>query len=131
MSRENVDRFVEATEAFNRGDVEAWLKPYDPGVVFEPQVAVVEGASVGHDGMRAFAATIGDLYDRFQVRFHDVRDLGDRVLALGEASSIGRGSDIRMDQPLAIVASFREGRIVHFKDYGEEADALKAVGLSE
>ena len=29
MSQENVDRFVEATEAFNRGDVDAWLEPYD------------------------------------------------------------------------------------------------------
>ena len=131
MSQENVDRFVEATEAFNRGDVDAWLEPYDAEVVFEPQVAAMEGASVGHDGLRAFAATIGELYDGFQVRFHDVRDLGERVLALGEASSIGRGSGVRMDQPLAIVASFREGRIVHFKDYGEEAEALEAVGLSE
>jgi ketosteroid isomerase-like protein len=131
MSRENVDRFVEATEAFNRGDVEAWLESYDPEAVFEPQIAAVEGASVGHDGLRAFAATIGDLYDRFQVRFYDVRDLGDRVLALGEASSIGRGSGIGLDQPLAIVASFRDGRIVHFKDYGEEAQALEAVGLRE
>jgi ketosteroid isomerase-like protein len=131
VSQENVDRFVVATEAFNRADVEAWLEPYDTEVVFEPQVAAVEGPSVGHDGMRAFAATIGDLYDRFQVRFHDVRDLGDQVLALGQASSIGRGSGIGHDQPLAIVATFRDGRIVHFKDYGDEADALAAVGLSE
>ena len=131
MSEENVERFVEATEAFNRGDVEAWLEPYDTEVVFEPQVAAVEGASLGHDGMRVFAATIGDLYDRFQVRFHDVRDLGEGVLALGEASSIGRGSGVRMDQPLAIVASFRDGQIVHFKDYGNEAEALEAVGLSK
>ena len=126
-----MDRFVKATEAFNRGDVEAWLEPYDTEVVFEPQVAAVEGASVGHDGLTAFAATIGDFYDRFQVRFHDVRDLGERLLALGDASSIGRGSGVRMDQPLAIVATFRDGRIVHFKDYGNEAEALEAVELSE
>jgi ketosteroid isomerase-like protein len=131
MSRENVERFVASTEAFNRGDVEAWLKPYATEVVFEPQIAAVEGASLGRDGMRAFAAAIGDLYDRFQARFHDVRDLGDTVLALGDANSIGRGSGIRMDQPLAIVASFRDGRIVHFKDYGNEAEALEAVGLSD
>jgi ketosteroid isomerase-like protein len=131
MSRDNVDRFLKATEAFNSGDVEAWLEPYDTEVVFEPQVAAVEGASVGHDGMRAFAATIGDLYDRFQVRFHDVRDLGDRVLALGKASSLGRGSGIGQDQPLAVVASFRDGRITHFKDYGAADQALEAVGLSE
>jgi hypothetical protein len=67
MSQENVDRFVEATEAFNRGDVEAWLGQYDTEVVFEPQVAEMEGAYVGHDGIRAFITNIGDLYEHFEV----------------------------------------------------------------
>jgi ketosteroid isomerase-like protein len=131
MSQENVERFVEATEAFNRGDVEAWLAPYDAEVVFEPQVAEMEGVYLGHDGIRAFLTTIGDVYERFQVRLPDVRDLGDRVLALGTASSIGKGSGIEQETSLAIVASFRDGRIVHFKDYGNEAEALEAVGLRE
>jgi ketosteroid isomerase-like protein len=30
---------------------------------------------------------------------------------------------------LAIVASFRDGRITHFKDYGDKQLALEAVGL--
>jgi ketosteroid isomerase-like protein len=131
MSQENVDRFVEATEAFNRGDVEAWLEQYDKKVVFEPQVAEMEGAYVGHDGIRAFITNIGDLYEGFQVRLHDVRDLGERVLALGTASSIGMGSGIEQETPLAIVASFRNGRITHFKDYGDKDQALEAAGLSE
>ena len=33
MSQENLDRFVEATDAFNRGDVEAWLEPFDTEAV--------------------------------------------------------------------------------------------------
>jgi ketosteroid isomerase-like protein len=131
MSRENVDRFVEATEAFNRGDVEAWLEQYDTQVVFEPQVAAIEGAYVGHDGIRAFMITIGDLYESFQVSLQDVRDLGDRVLALGTATAVGRGSGLGQEAPLAIVASFRAGRITHFKDYGNADQALEAVGLSE
>jgi hypothetical protein len=61
MSQENMDRFVKATEAFNRGDVKAWLEQYDTGVVFEPQVAAIEGAYVGHDGIRAFITTIDEL----------------------------------------------------------------------
>ena len=131
MSQENVDRFVEATEAFNRGDAEAWLKQYDREVVFEPQVAEMEGAYVGHDGIRAFMTTIHDLYEGFQVRLQDVRDLGDRVLALGTASSIGKGSGIEQEAPLAIVASFQDGRITHFKDYGDKDQALEAAGLQE
>jgi ketosteroid isomerase-like protein len=131
MSQENVDRFVEANEAFNRGDVETWLGRYDTDVVFEPQVAEMEGAYVGHDGIKAFIANIGDLYEHFEVRLHDVRDLGELVLALGSATSIGKGSGIEQDAPLAIVANFRDGRITHFKDYGDKVRALEAVGLSE
>ena len=131
MSRENVDRFVEATEAFNRGDAEAWLQQYDTEVVFEPQVAEIEGAYVGHDGIRAFMMTIGDLFEGFQIRLQDVRDLGERVLALGTATSTGTGSGIEQETPLAIVASFRDGRITHFKDYSDQDQALEAVGLRE
>ena len=131
MSRENVDRVVKATEAFNRGDVEAWLEHYDTQVVFEPLVTAMEGAYVGHDGIRAFITTIGDLYERFQVHFQDVRDLGERVLALGTASAIGKSSGIEQETPLAIVASFQDGRITHFKDYGDKDQALEAVGLRE
>jgi ketosteroid isomerase-like protein len=131
MSQENVDRFVEATRAFNRGDVEAWLGLYDAEVVFEPQVAEMDGAYVGHAGIRAFITNIGDVYERFEVRLHDVRDLGERVLALGSAISIGKGSGIEQETPLAIEASFRGGRITHFKDYGDKVRALEAVGLLE
>ena len=130
MSQENVDRFLETTEAFNRGDVDTWLEGYDPEVVFEPQVAAVEGTYEGHDGARVFMATIGDLYERFEVHFHDVRDLGERVLALGTASAIAKQSGVEQDAPLAIVATFREGRVTHFKDYGDAGEALGAVGLS-
>jgi ketosteroid isomerase-like protein len=129
MSRENVDRFVKATEAFNRGDVEAWLEQYDTQVVFEPQVTAMEGPYVGHDGIRAFITTIGDLYERFQVHLQEVRDLGERVLALGTASAIGKRSGIEQEIPLAIVASFRDGRITHFRDYGDKDQALEAAGL--
>jgi ketosteroid isomerase-like protein len=107
------------------------LEQYDTQVVFEPQVAELEGAYVGHDGIRAFITTIGDLYEGFQVRLQDLRDLGDRVLALGTASSIGKGSGIKQEAPLAIVVSFRDGRITHFKDYGDKDQALEAVGLRE
>jgi hypothetical protein len=59
-----------------------------------------------------------------------VQDLGDRVLALGTANSIGKGSGIEQATPLTIVVSFRDGLITHFKDYGNKDQALEAVGLS-
>ncbi len=52
MSQENVDRFLKGAEAFNRDDIEEGLEIYDPNVVFEPQATEMEGAFVGHDGVR-------------------------------------------------------------------------------
>ena len=66
-----------------------------------------------------------------QIRYADIRDLGDRLLALGTLSVTGMGSGIEIEVPLAVVASFRDGLITHFKDFGDWDRALEAAGLSE
>jgi ketosteroid isomerase-like protein len=131
MSRENVARFLEANEAFKRGDLEAWLGFYDAECVFEPQIAEFEGIFTGQDGLRRFFASIGENLESFQPEFDDVRDIDDRVVALGTGRVRGRESGVEGDLRLAIIASFREGKIVHFKDYGDRDKALEAAGLSE
>ncbi len=131
MSEENVERFLEGADAFNRGDFEAALEALHPELVFEPQVSVVEGAFVGPEGMRDFLTSSADLYDTFQVNYTEVRDLGDRVLAFGIARSVGKESGIETEVPVAVVATFREGLMTRWKDYGDKAEALEAAGLSE
>jgi ketosteroid isomerase-like protein len=128
MSEENVRLFLESSEAANRGDTNKWLEAFDPACVFEPQVAVLDGTFEGHVGLRAFSQTFEDIYEVFEVRFDDVRDLGDRVLALGTGIGVGKGSGIRQEQPLAIVARFRNGRITHFKDFGDKTRPSKLQG---
>jgi hypothetical protein len=53
------------------------------------------------------------------------------VLALGTFRIYGRASGIEAEVPFAIVARIQGGLIVHSKDYGTRALALKAVGLEE
>ena len=38
---------------------------------------------------------------------------------------------MEQEWPLTVVASFRDGRLTHWKDYGEKDKALEAAGLSE
>ena len=130
MSQENVDRFLEGNEAFNRGDVQRWLGTFHPDAVFEPQAAALEGDYIGHDGMRRFFAELADLLEMFKADYPDARDLGDRVLALGTFRSIGKGSGIESEFPLAVVATFRDELCAHLKDYGQRGQALEAAGLS-
>jgi ketosteroid isomerase-like protein len=144
MSEANVERFVEATKAFNRliaADVDAversaaledWVGSHDPDVQFEPQQAALQGTYLGHDGVTQWLMDLATHYEvGGEIRLPDVRDLGDRVLALGTLHFTARGSGIETDVPVAIVASFRDGLITHFKDYGDKGQALEAAGLSE
>ena len=131
MSQENVDNFLEAAEALNRGDMERVLKGYDEDVVIEPRVSELEGAFVGPEGVKEFMTGLADPWEVFRTHFSDVRDLGNRVLAIGTQTTVARGSGIEQETPLAIVATYRNGLITHFKDYGEKELALEAVGLSE
>jgi ketosteroid isomerase-like protein len=131
MSRENVATMRAALEAFGRNDMPRFLRLMDPDVEFEPQLAALEGAYVGHEGIRAFFTDAFENLEVVQVRDDDVRDLGNRVLALATLRIAGTVSGIETETPLAIVATFREGRIVHLKDYGDKDQALEAVGLSE
>jgi ketosteroid isomerase-like protein len=131
MSQENVDRFLEAADAFNRGDLDAASDWLGPEVVFEPQAAALEGNIAGPDGVRTFMAGLRDLFEVFELRYTDVRDLGDRVLALGTTRSVARGSGIEQEFTLAVVATYKDGLQTHWKDYGDKQQALEAAGLSE
>jgi ketosteroid isomerase-like protein len=131
MSQQDVDLLLKSTDAFNRRDLQGWTAGYDSAVVFEPQVSEFEGAFSGHEGLARFLAYIEERFDRYEVEFDDVRDAGDRVLALGTARGRGYESGAEITGPLAIVASFRNGKCVRFKDYGDRAEALKAAGLTD
>lgn len=131
MSEENVERFLELVDAFNSGDWERYLSCYAAEARFEPQQAALQGAYVGRDGIRSWRRDMREHYSgSWRVEATDVRDLGERVLALGTLSFTARASGITMDVPIAALATYRDGLVVHFKDYGDRDQALEAAGLS-
>jgi ketosteroid isomerase-like protein len=141
MSEENVNRFIEATEAFNRlcetpeefnaEDLRGFLGIMDSAVQFEPQQAALEGGYAGHEGLIQWLADLAEHYAGGHMDLPDIRDLEDRVLALGTLRITGRGSGIETEVPVAVVASFRNGLITQFRDYSDKGQALAAAGLSE
>jgi ketosteroid isomerase-like protein len=131
MSEENVDVFRRGADAANRGDAEEFLREVHPDGVFEPLRAATEGAYVGHDGIRRFWADTEETFELFQVDYTDIRDLGDRVLAIGTIRVRGRGSGVETRIPTAAIAEYRDGLLWRYKDYGESRLALEVAGLSE
>jgi ketosteroid isomerase-like protein len=131
MSQENVDRFLEAVQLWNRQDLPGVLRILDPEIRFEHRLAALEGSYVGVDGVRGFFADLAEHFDTWEIDCRDVRDLGDRVLALGINHATGKESGVETELPFTVVASFRQGRITHFIDFGNKDQALEAAGLRE
>ena len=84
-----------------------------------------------HAGVRRFLADTAETFELFRPAYADIRDLGDRVLAIGSIRVRGRGSGVDTDIPTAGIAEYRAGLLWRWKDYGEARLALEASGLRE
>jgi uncharacterized protein len=133
MSQENVETFRRGIEAVEKGDPDSALveELVDPDVVFEPLRAPVSGVYRGHEGIRQFVADTRESFDAFRFDYSEVRDLGDRVLAVGTLHIRAAGGGPETDVPTAGIAIYRNGGLNHWKDFGDRRKALEAAGLSE
>lgn len=132
MSEENVETFREFVAAFHRGDMESAQRLFHPDARFEPLRAQIQGPYIGHSGMREFWEDTTENFESFHLDYTDIRDLGDdRVLAIGTIHARGKGSGVETDIPTAGIASYRQGMLIHWKDFGERQTALEAAGLRE
>jgi ketosteroid isomerase-like protein len=131
MSQENVERFRAVIEAMNRRDIESVLQGMDPEIQYEHRLAALEGSFVGLDGVRGWFADLLEHFGAWRIYCEDIRDLGDRVLALGTIRATGKESGVETELPFTVVARIKDGLMVHFTDYGDRDKALEAAGLSE
>ena len=126
MSQENVENFKRAIAAWNADDFDAWIDLFDPDVEWSALTEMFRG----HAGARhAWQSFKGDM--QLRVRFDDVRDLGESVLALGELIGMGRTTGLNLSREIAQLAAFRDGKIVSSRDFPSHAEGLEAAGLPE
>jgi ketosteroid isomerase-like protein len=132
MSRENVELVRRGFEALNRNDLDAFLSRLAEDAEFEedpafPEARVFRGREDIAAYIKAFQQQMLD--HRFEIE--EVRDLGDRVLALVHETARGASSGIDVAQHPAFLFQFRAGQIVYGRAYLDRREALKAVGLAE
>ena len=130
MSRENVEAFQHGVEAIKRNDIEEVLRGVAEDVEWIAARSAVEGAYRGHDGLRRFLADNEESFEVFEPEFRDVRDLGDRVLAIGTIHIRARGSGVETNIPTAGIATYKQGKLTRWEDFRDRRVALEAAGLS-
>jgi len=129
MSRENIDVIRAVIEAMNRDDGEGAVQRMDPAIRFDH--GALQGNVVGHDGVKALFADFVEHFDSWRIYCEDIRDLGDRMLALGTVRATGKESGAETELPFTVVARIREGLVTDYTDNGDRDQALEAAGLSE
>ena len=71
-------------------------------------------------------------WEDWRLEVEQIIDLGgERVLVLARESGRGNGSGIKIEHPHAVIATVRNGKIVHTLGFVERSQALEAAGLSE
>jgi ketosteroid isomerase-like protein len=131
MSQENVELHRDLAEAINRGDLGWLLAHADEELEFIPLRAGTEGSFRGPEGLRRYIEDTQESFDVFEISVDDVRAVGEKTVGWGTLRLRGRGSGIETEVTTAAVATFRRGRLLHLKDYGDREQALEAAGLSE
>ena len=135
MSQENVETFKRAVEAANRRDVEAFLDEHDPDAEWHPAVlGSLEGDAEGyrgHDGIRRMLRDVYATLAEFHAEYADIRDLGDRVVAIGRVRIRGKESGAETESPYCAVVDVSNGKAIRVRTYLDPQDALEAAGLPE
>jgi ketosteroid isomerase-like protein len=134
MSRENVEAVRRGLEAWNDGDLDAMLKVLDPEVELTPVIAqLVEGGDAAYRGIPGARRFWEDWRIAWDFRFGalDLREVGDCVVMITQASVTSEASGLDLDTPMAAVFKLRDGRVLQMTSYLDPAEALTAVGLAE
>ncbi|MDQ2939693.1 MAG: nuclear transport factor 2 family protein [Actinomycetota bacterium] len=135
MSQEDVEGFKRAVEAGNRRDYEAVLEEFDPEVEWHPALlASLEGRPTvyrGHEGVREWFRDVEEVLGEVQTEFSEIRDLGDRIVAIGRIRTRGKASGAETEAPIAYVTEYKNGKATRIWTYLDPKEALAAAGLRE
>ena len=135
MSQENVEAFKRGLEAGNRGDVETLLEVLDPEVAWQSALhALLTGEATvyrGHDGVREMLRDLYEAFDEINIKISEIRDLGDRLVAIGRTRARGGASGADVETPIGFVTEFKNGKAISIRNFLDPKDALEAAGLRE
>jgi hypothetical protein len=85
----------------------------------------------GHKGMRRFFEDIFSTFPDFSPELVEASDLGDFVLGIVRIRGQGAGSHVLSEQTVWYASEWRNGKLLWYRAYESENEALEAVGLAE
>ena len=133
MSEANIELIRTLYERFNRGGLEAIVELADPDIEFVPPPIWPDSPTLhGTQAIIDMATTWIESFDDFRIDPERFIDAGaDRVVVYVRDRGQIPGSDTEIDNAFIHVWTLRDGRIIRWRSFTEEEQALTAAGLRQ
>ena len=133
MSQENVERVRAAIDGYNREGPESFFALLDPEVEWiTDRSDLGRTTSHGLDGVRKSFEELYEAVPDLQFEINELRDAGERVIALGQLRGRFRATGIEGRHPIGLVLTVgASGKLVRYESFLDPLKALESVGLSE
>ena len=131
MSAANVEALRHVYEQWSRGNWRVATDLFADDVVSTTFDA--DGDEIvlhGLEALRAWFRGFLEQWEDFRQEAEELIDCGDRVLAIGHQSAIGKVSGARLEMPVYNVWVFRDGRVVGFHTTRHEDVARRVAGVA-
>lgn len=133
MAPDNRRLLDDAVNAYNRRDPDAWVALWTPDCEWHPFLtARVEGdpGYHGHNGMRAWFEDVDEMFSEMHAELETFREVGDRLLVLGEMTAVGRGSGAEVSSDVAWVVEPRGEKLWRGWAYASHEEARLAAEVA-
>jgi ketosteroid isomerase-like protein len=129
MSSKNVEILRRTLERMG-SEPEAFWAILDPEVEWDqtqqlPDAEVVRGYDAVRDATHRWLGT----FDDYSRDLEELIDAGDDVITVLRLRGKGKGGGAPIEGRVAQVWTFRDGKVVRYRDFPKREDALKAAGL--
>ena len=133
MSEENVEVVRKLTDAFNRGDLDAWLGFLSPEVAWESLPLVgFRDVYRGRSGAREWLEQLLEVFEEARLEIEETTALSDdRVLTGYTQIGRGRGSGLPGELRTSQILWVAKDLITRRQVFWTRDEALEAAGLSE
>jgi ketosteroid isomerase-like protein len=132
MSQENVEIVRRSIEAWNAGDLRAWLALFssEAEIDWSRARAPFKGVYRGHGELKALWKEFWSTFEDVQIETHGFIETGSEVVVSNTGHSRGR-EGIEVIARSTFVFTVENGQITRLRMFQERSEALEAAGLSE
>jgi ketosteroid isomerase-like protein len=119
-----------ARDAFNDRDPDAWVAVWSPDCEWHPFLTAREEGDPGYhgpNGVRAWFEDVDEMFTDMHVELETFREIGDRLLVLGEMTAKNRISGEAVSSDVAWVVEPRGETLQRGWAYPSHADAQRAA----